>query len=60
MAPYVKVKGFVRAATGEAIKLKQNMCMMPAIRRGAIIKGRRTSRATRVEKQIVPKRVVVE
>jgi hypothetical protein len=42
------------------MKLKQSMCRMPAIRRGATIKGRRTSRATSVEKQIVPKRVVVE
>lgn len=42
------------------MKLKQNMWIMPAMRRGAIMRGRRTRRATRVEKQIDPKRVVVE
>lgn len=54
------MSGLVRAATGEAMKLKQNMCIIPAILLGATINGSRTSRATREEKHIVPNRVVVE
>ena len=60
IAPYVKVRGFVSAATGDEMKLKQNMWANAAIRLGATINGNRTSRATRVEKHIVPKSVVVE
>lgn len=42
------------------MKLKQNRCIIPAIRLGAIINGSRTKRATREEKHIVPNKVVVE
>jgi hypothetical protein len=42
------------------MKLKQNMWAIPAMRLGATINGNRTNKATRVEKHIVPKSVVVE
>jgi hypothetical protein len=42
------------------MKLKQNICIIPATRLGAIINGSRTRRATTDEKHIVPNKVVVE
>ena len=60
MAAYVSVRGFVSAAIGVGIKLYAKMLTTLIIRFGSRSKGRRIRSAMRVDKQIVPNRVVIE
>jgi len=55
----VSVNGFVRAAIGAGIREYAKIAMTPINRFGKTSRGSRMSRASRVEKHIVPKRVVV-
>jgi uncharacterized membrane protein YagU involved in acid resistance len=50
----VRVSGFVIAAMGVGITLYAHMLIMPAMRRGRTMSGRRTRRESRVDMQIVP------
>lgn len=60
MAAKVRVRGEMRAAIGEAMNWKQRRWMRDAMRRGAMMRGRRTRRARKEWKERVPKMVVVE
>lgn len=53
------MRGLVRAAIGAGIREYAKMAIAPIRRRGRTSRGRRIRRARRVERQIVPKRVVV-
>ena len=55
----MRVKGFVSVAIEEGRTVYEHIPARARTRRGRIRKGRRIRRARRVEKQIVPKEVVI-
>jgi len=59
IAAYVKVSGFINSAMGAGMRVCANRAMTAVRRLGSMRIGSRMSKASSVEKEIVPKMVVV-